>query len=639
MKMNPYNMPQIIKETSDGYFHLSVLDDLLSQREIYCLGEIDADSAGSLILQLQYLAAQDPEAEITLYINSPGGSVADGLALYDIMQTIPCPIRTVCMGTAASFGALLFTAGDTREIFPHSKIMIHDPLIAGQGLTGSATLLHTKIDSLMETRQILGELLARQTRSLKQQKQNPQQNHQKKKEIRTMTNKTTTLMKPVSTTLNDNHRILAQGRYINNNTWQTGLNNNDLIIGVSGAGKTRGYVIPNILHSNESMVIVDTKNTLSRRLSPHLKKEGYEVWNLNFAKMDQSPMGYNPLSCIERYTDQSYPYNTQDIEMLAEYLCPIECDKDPFWDYSARMFMATLIAYVMEALPENEKHLGSVAEIQEFMAKSMFKSLITEWGDAFPESYALQKWKLYKGTDSADKTHACIRMFVGEKLSSYTSKGALKMFSNPHQVDFRSLGRRKIALFINVSDTDRSNDKLLNLLYSQALHELCDSADCSPDGRLKVPVRFIMDDFASNAVIPDFDKVISVIRSREIYVSLILQSLSQLDSMYGKDRAMTIINNCDSCLYLGGQDVETARYIAVKANKTADTILTLPIDAALLFVRGQKPQQVTKYSLEEDPLYLELVSASAADNMVLKAPAIHPKETSTKDSELADVVY
>lgn len=70
MKMNPYNMPQIIKETSDGYFHLSVLDDLLSQREIYCLGEIDADSAGSLILQLQYLAAQDPEAEITLYISA-----------------------------------------------------------------------------------------------------------------------------------------------------------------------------------------------------------------------------------------------------------------------------------------------------------------------------------------------------------------------------------------------------------------------------------------------------------------------------------------------------------------------------------------------------------------------------------------
>lgn len=210
------------------------------------------------------------------------------------------------------------------------------------------------------------------------------------------------------------------------------------------------------------------------------------------------------------------------------------------------------------------------------------------------------------------------------------------LLDHPDIPDFRSLGRRKIALFINVSDTDRSNDKLLNLLYSQALHELCDSADCSPDGRLKVPVRFIMDDFAANAVIPDFDKVISVIRSREIYVSLILQSLSQLDSMYGKDRAMTIINNCDSCLYLGGQDVETARYIAVKANKTADTI---PIDAALLFVRGQKPQQVTKYSLEEDPLYLELVSASAADTITDRTPVIHTKDNRSENTELTDVAY
>lgn len=163
MKMNPHNMPQIIKETSNGYFHLSLLDDLLSRREIYCLDEINGDSAGSLILQLQYLEALDPEAPITLYINSPGGAVADGLAIYDVMQTISCPIHTVCMGTAASFGALLFAAGDTRDIFPHSKVMIHDPLIAGQGLTGSATLLHTKIESLMETRQTLAEIFAHHT--------------------------------------------------------------------------------------------------------------------------------------------------------------------------------------------------------------------------------------------------------------------------------------------------------------------------------------------------------------------------------------------------------------------------------------------------------------------------------------------
>lgn len=162
--MNTYPTPAIIKETSNGYFQLSLLDELLSKREIYCLGEINSNSTSSLILQLKYLEQVDPDAEITLYINSPGGSVADGLALYDIMQNLSCPIHTICMGTAASFGAILFLSGDKREILPHSKIMIHDPLIAGSGLTGSATLLHTQIDSLMETREILANIIAKHTK-------------------------------------------------------------------------------------------------------------------------------------------------------------------------------------------------------------------------------------------------------------------------------------------------------------------------------------------------------------------------------------------------------------------------------------------------------------------------------------------
>lgn len=399
--------------------------------------------------------------------------------------------------------------------------------------------------------------------------------------------------------MNNNYRILAKDNYINNNTRETKINNNDLIIGVSGAGKTRGYVMPNILHSNESMIIVDTKNMLSKELSPHLRKKGYRIWNLNFAKIEESEMGYNPLRFIERYSDKSYPYNTQDIEMLCEYISPVEAKSDPFWDYSARMYLATLIAYVMEALPENERHLGSVARLHQIMNTKIFDFLLNEWELAYPNSYAIKKWHLYKDTVRADKTHACTLMFVGQKLSAFSSNGIQKMFSNPNQVDFRSMSKHKTALFINVSDSDRSSDKLLNLLYSQALHELCDCADASLDGHLEIPVRFIMDDFATNAVIANFDKIISVVRSRDIYLSIILQSLTQLNSMYGKDCAMTIINNCDTCLYLGGQDVETARYIGIKANKTTDSILSLPIDTALLFVRGQKPKQVTKYNIND----------------------------------------
>lgn len=421
---------------------------------------------------------------------------------------------------------------------------------------------------------------------------------------------TTTYTNPIQNTLTDNCRILAQDKYINNDTWQTGINNNDLIIGVSGAGKTRSYVIPNILHSNESMIIVDTKNSLSKKLTPYLKNKGYTVWNLNFARTEQSEMGYNPLHFIERYPNEKYPYNTQDIEMLCQFLCPIETLKDPFWDYAARMYMATMISYVLEALPENEKNLGSVAKIQNTMGNKVFEKLMNEWEAACPESYAVRKWHLFKDTGSADKTHASTQMIVGEKLSSFSSNGMIKLFSNPKQIDFRYMSEHKTVLFVNVSDSDRSCDRLLNILYSQALHALCACADEAEDGRLQIPVRLILDDFAANATIPDFDKIISVVRSREIYISIILQSLTQLDAMYGSDCAKTIINNCDSCLYLGGQDVETARYIGAKANKTTDTILNMPINTALLFVRGQRAQQVTKYCVEADPLYRKLTGNS-----------------------------
>lgn len=399
----------------------------------------------------------------------------------------------------------------------------------------------------------------------------------------------------------ENCRILAKGKYINNNTRETGLNNNDLIIGVSGAGKTRGYVMPNVLQGNESMIVVDTKNQLCKTMSEQLKEKGYEIWKLDFVHMEDSPMGYNPLRFIERTGRDTY--NTQDIEMLSKLLCPTECLKDPFWDQAAGMQASTLIAYVLEALPENEHHLGSVARMQQLLNTNTFDHMMEEWESLHPESFAVKKWHLFKDTKSADKTNASTAFILGEKLSTFLSNGCQKMFTDKKQVNFRTLGAKKVALFLNVSDSDRSADKLVNLLYSQALHELCEAADRQYTGRLRVPVRLIMDDFASNAVIPDFDKIISVIRSREIYVSLILQSLTQLSSMYDENKAMTIINNCDTCLYLGGQDVKTATYMGVKANKTAGTILNMPVGDAWLFVRGQKPQQVEKFDVTQHESY------------------------------------
>ena len=153
--------PRIMKETSNGLDLYSIQDEMLQHRELECTGTIDGDSVYALCRQLRYLQQQDPEAEITMYINSPGGEVDSGLALYDVMKGISCPIRTVCLGIAASMGALLFAAGGKRDILPHGRVMIHDPLISSTG--GSALHLQEISRNLLKTREELCAILARHT--------------------------------------------------------------------------------------------------------------------------------------------------------------------------------------------------------------------------------------------------------------------------------------------------------------------------------------------------------------------------------------------------------------------------------------------------------------------------------------------
>lgn len=154
-------LPNVIRETVNGYFLTSIRDEMFKRREVDCKGEIDRETVNDLIAQLLQLEHEDPDEEITLYINSPGGSVVDGLALYDVMQSISCPIRTVCIGMAYSMGAILFVAGDKRDMLPHSKIMIHDPLVTH--IEGSALQVQTQSQKLLEVRKATNEILARHT--------------------------------------------------------------------------------------------------------------------------------------------------------------------------------------------------------------------------------------------------------------------------------------------------------------------------------------------------------------------------------------------------------------------------------------------------------------------------------------------
>ena len=155
--------PCIVRETSGGFVRSTLSDDMLARREVELTGEIDDDLANALIRELRYLERADEVEPVTMYVNSPGGMVSSGLAIYDAMQALHCPVRTVCQGTAASMAAVLFAAGDEREMLAHATVMIHDPLIAGNGLTGPATLIDSKVRNLMATRELTASLLAKHT--------------------------------------------------------------------------------------------------------------------------------------------------------------------------------------------------------------------------------------------------------------------------------------------------------------------------------------------------------------------------------------------------------------------------------------------------------------------------------------------
>ena len=400
------------------------------------------------------------------------------------------------------------------------------------------------------------------------------------------------------------YRILADGVTASNDTWATGLANHDLIIGPTGGGKTRNYVLPNLLSSEESFIVTDTKGTLRRQVGGILERRGFQLLELDFTDLLHSPWGYNPLRFI-RYDMERERWNEQDIITVAAALVPVEDKTQPFWEYAARNLLEALIGYTLECLPAEEHDLTSVARLFSEAETGVLDELMRELCTIDPGGFVSMRWKGIQTCRRADKTYGSVLGILSQKISNFSFAGARELFKNPNQIDFAAISHAPTAVFVRVSDNDFSLANLTSLFYTQALQMLMAEADKQSDNRLKVPVRLYLDDF-SNLTIPDMDKIISVIRSREISVSIAIQSITQLEGLYGRAKAMTIIDNCDHLLYLGGQSVETARFIGSKANKPVSTILNMPLGKAWLFERGSTPREVHKYDLTRHPLYHQL---------------------------------
>ena len=378
-------------------------------------------------------------------------------------------------------------------------------------------------------------------------------------------------------------------------------NLNTMVVGGSGAGKTRFYAKPNLCQCNTSFVVLDPKGELVRDTGYLLEQKGYQVRVLDLLHMERSHC-YNPFV---------YLRDDNDVQKLVTNLFKATTPKgsqsqDPFWDHAAANYLASIVAAVKETFPTEEQTFDNVIEVFEECGSSDngFKEFFTSLEQLYPYSYAVKAYRRASATQGAERMHASIMGIISEKLMCFGFEEVVAMFRKPKKVDFASMGHKKVALFVSVSDTNFALTPLTSLFVSQAIQGLEREANACPGGMLPTPVRLFLDDF-SNLKVPDFDKIISVTRSREIWCTLLCQSVAQLQGLYGYAGAETVIGNCDTQLVLAFQDNATTDAYARRAGKTPDTLLATPQDQCWLFLRGQRPRKVRKFDLTSHERYME----------------------------------
>lgn len=389
---------------------------------------------------------------------------------------------------------------------------------------------------------------------------------------------------------NDSKLLIAEGCSYSLNDMKTNLNNNVLVVGGSGTGKTRRIVTPNLYQAVGSYIVSDPKGSLRKKYSSYLKRKGYRIQSVDFTHPDKSAH-YNPMKMIS---------TTQDIIRITEVLinekASIGAKVDPYWDSMSTILLSSIIGYLIETnhTPMNFKSIMNLVRAGERLYDESKESELCErfrkLKEKNPDSWACAQ---FANVNAAPyRTYDTIRTTLAAKFAKFDTK-ELQIMMNGNDFDFTSIARQKTVVFVTVSDTDRSMDALANIFFTQAMQTLCDYADnfCE-NNRLPVPVRFILDDFASNCRIEEFPRMISTIRSRGISVMLMIQSEAQLRQGYACD-SMTIISNCDTYVYLGGNDVETANAVSMRCDKMLRQVLYMPVGECWVFRRGSQPVNTT----------------------------------------------
>lgn len=424
--------------------------------------------------------------------------------------------------------------------------------------------------------------------------------------------------------------ILTQHVRIGLDSRKHGRNLNVLVCGGSGAGKTRFYCKPNLLQANTSFVVLDPKGELTRDTGGLLKKMGYEIRVLDLIHMEDSHC-YNPFRYIE---------SDNDAQRLVTNLFKATTPKnstnsDPFWDNAAQMLLMALVLYLHHEAPPEEQNFSMVMEMlqagevkeEDENYQSPLDILFYLLSVRTPNHIALKYYNSYRS--GAGKTLKSIQITLMARLEKFNLQ-SLAALTITDELDLPSLGEKKVALFAQIPDNDGSFNFIVSILYTQLFQQLFSLADRKYSGALPVHVHFLMDEFANVSLPDDFEKILSVMRSREVSASIILQNMAQLKALFSKQWE-SIVGNCDSFLFLGGNEKETHKYVSELLGKetisttnngktrgrsgsfstnyqqtgrellTPDEVRMLDNDYALLFLRGERPVMDQKYHILKHP--------------------------------------
>ena len=408
-------------------------------------------------------------------------------------------------------------------------------------------------------------------------------------------------------------------------------NKNVLIIGGSGSGKTRFWLKPNLLQMHSSYVVTDPKGSIVIECGNALLKHDYDIKIFNTINFKKS-MHYNPFA---------YIHSEKDIlKLVTTLIANTKGDGkagDEFWTKAETLLYCALIGYIHYEAPVEEQNFSTLIEFLNAMEvredDEEFQNPVDLMFEALekkkPNHFAVRQYKKYKL--AAGKTAKAILISCGARLAPFDIQ-EVRDVTAYDELQLDTLGDKKTALFLIMSDTDATFNFLISMIYTQLFNLLCEKADDVYGGRLPVHVRCLIDEAANIGQIPNLEKLVATIRSREISACLVLQAQSQLKAIY-KDNADTIIGNMDSRIFLGGSEPTTLKELNQALGKetidtyntsntrgnspsygmnyqklgkdlaTVDELSVLDGSKCILQLRGVRPFKSDKYDLTQHPNY------------------------------------